>query len=67
MAKEKPVCTECGSDEVLCDAWAEWDEEAQEWVLNNTFDHTHCSACDGECSVNWVEAKDEEDEEDEIS
>ena len=55
--KEKPICTECGSEAVLADAWAEWDAEAQQWVLNNTFDHKFCAACDGECGVKWVEVK----------
>lgn len=51
--KEKPqvrmVCGNCGSDHVLLDAWAEWDEEAQEWVLGSTFDHAVCESeeCDG--------------------
>ena len=50
----KPVCTECGSDDVLADAWAEWDAAAQEWVLRQTFDDYVCEVCGGECSVEWV-------------
>jgi hypothetical protein len=56
MTKEKPVCATCGSDEVRADAWAEWDTEKQEWVLNNTFDYKFCETCEGECGVDWIEA-----------
>lgn len=43
--KTKPVCTECGSDDVRCDAYAIWDIEAQDWVLLTTFDNTDCEKC----------------------
>lgn len=51
---EKPVCSCCGSEQVLADAWAEWCSETQKWVLYNTFDNSHCRDCDGECSIDWV-------------
>jgi hypothetical protein len=65
--KEKPICTRCGSDDILADAWAEWDVEAQQWVLRTTFDDKHCEACEGECRIKWVEAKDEDEDEDEVA
>ena len=34
----RKVCGRCGSADVLCDAYAEWDLRAQQWVLQNTFD-----------------------------
>lgn len=45
------VCGWCGSDDVKCDAWAVWSEEKQCWELGETFDHSHCNACEGECSI----------------
>lgn len=42
----RKVCQECGSTEVVKDAWAEWDEETQEWVLQNVFDMGYCQNCE---------------------
>ena len=50
MSKKQPTCTECGSHDILCDAYASWDIDAQEWVLLNTFDNSVCEDCGGECS-----------------
>lgn len=51
MAKLNMVCSVCGSKDVVRDAWAEWDFEAQEWVLQNVFDNAYCETCEGECSI----------------
>jgi len=45
------VCESCGSDDVLKDAYAEWDLLKQAWVLSAVFDHTICNTCDGETNV----------------
>jgi hypothetical protein len=46
------VCKYCGSEDVAHDAWAEWDLEAQIWVLRGEpFDNAYCFDCDGECSI----------------
>lgn len=43
------VCSVCGSDEVLCDAYAAWDSNEQTWVLQTTFDKgSYCEVCEGE-------------------
>jgi len=41
------VCAQCGSSSVLRDAWAEWDEVAQEWALAFTCDSSEdvCRDC----------------------
>jgi hypothetical protein len=49
------VCGSCGSEKVLRDAWAEWDIESQEWVLQNVFDYAFCEACDSETAVEEIE------------
>ena len=51
---EKPVCAECGSTDIVVDAFAEWSVESQAWVLHSTYDYTHCNDCDGECRVEWM-------------
>lgn len=54
--KYRVVCRECGSDDVLADAYASWDVESQRWEAEDVFDKgSHCNACDGECRLEWVE------------
>lgn len=48
-------CYICGGSSVVRDAWAEWDIDAQEWVLQNVFDDAFCNDC--ETSTNIVEAE----------
>lgn len=45
------ACETCGSTDVARDAWAEWDVEAQEWVLRTVFDMAFCHECDGETNI----------------
>ena len=41
----KPVCPECGSDNVLLDAWASWNHDKQAFEVAATFDvSAHVSA-----------------------
>jgi len=51
--KIKKVCSLCGSEEVLVDAYAQWDVEKQKFVLNSTFEHSFCfcNACERECQI----------------
>ena len=50
----KMVCSHCGSDNVRNDAWACWDVEKQDWVLEDVLQDTYCGECDGESSLNEV-------------
>ena len=45
------VCCDCGSDDVLRDAWAAWDVERQEWTLSQVFDDGFCNRCEREVSL----------------
>jgi len=45
------VCRECGSDNVMRDAWAVWSVDAQEWELGTVFDQGFCDDCGGEASL----------------
>jgi hypothetical protein len=49
------VCNMCGGDTVTRDAWAEWDVEAQEWVLGAAYDYAFCHDCEGETKLVEVE------------
>jgi hypothetical protein len=49
--KVQKVCKTCGSDNVVIDAWASWDVDSQEWVLENVFDQDFCNDCDGETTI----------------
>ena len=44
------VCEDCGSDDVLGDAHAQWSSTAQRWELVNSFPSTDdfCASCDGQ-------------------
>jgi hypothetical protein len=53
--KVKMVCRECGGTDVKRDAWAEWDEDLQEWVLSgDPFDAAQCDDCCGETGIDEV-------------
>lgn len=46
------VCKNCGSEDVVKDAWASWDKVSQEWVLNDFFDdNDFCKECEGEAKI----------------
>lgn len=39
-------CPECGStDSVVRDAFASWDEDTREWVLDYVYDNFSCNKC----------------------
>jgi len=44
-------CGYCGSKDIRTDAWASWDEERQEWVLDEIFDNAFCCTCEKECNI----------------
>ena len=53
MPKE-PRCSECGSADVLFDAYAAFNPATNAFELFNAFDKgTFCQCCDGGCSVRW--------------
>ena len=52
-ALKYPVCRTCGSETVVCDAWAKWNRAAQEWELDQSFDDTFCRDCDSTQKVEW--------------
>ncbi|MBS0480468.1 MAG: hypothetical protein JSR79_14365 [Proteobacteria bacterium] len=44
-------CRFCGTNDVVLDAWAKWDERDQRWMLEDTLQAAYCRRCDGETSL----------------
>lgn len=58
MSKIRKVCKHCGSDDVRKDAWVEWDEDKQEWVLADVYDSfDYCVKCEGETTIQDADIK----------
>jgi DNA-directed RNA polymerase subunit RPC12/RpoP len=53
MDKYTYVCTECGSDNVVSDAWASWNPETMNWELETIHDESYCRDCEN----NQIETK----------
>jgi hypothetical protein len=51
MTRIRIICGECGGTNVRRDAWAEWDERHQRWVLGSVFDQGFCEDCGDERSL----------------
>lgn len=45
------TCESCGSKLITRDAWAEWDEEQQKWVLRAALDYVFCHGCKREANL----------------
>jgi len=54
----KYVCSNCGSDHILWDAYAEWCVDTQKLVLSTTYDHKECGACNS-TRINEIETETE--------
>lgn len=48
------ICHVCGSDHVTRDAWAEWNVEAQDWLLGVAFDQAYCHRCQNDTRLDRV-------------
>ena len=48
-----PVCTICGSERIVRDAWASWQTDTQDWVLEEIFDHIFCITCEHDAQIEW--------------
>jgi hypothetical protein len=54
------ICKECGSDNVVRDAWASWDLSSQQWVLEDLFDYGYCNFCEGESRIQEITLSEED-------
>lgn len=50
-------CSSCGGFDVRKDAWAEWNPKKGAWELATTFDACHCETCEGESTLDEIDAK----------
>lgn len=49
---KRMTCSECGSDDVLKDAYAAWNFEKQQWELFDTYDKgSVCETCRNPCKI----------------
>ena len=49
------VCPTCGESNIVWDAWAQWDEQGQEFCLAETFEEAFCETCEGATSPDRLE------------
>jgi len=42
------ICEDCGSTDILFDAYAVWDHINQRMELSSTYDHCDCLSCESE-------------------
>lgn len=58
--KQACVCADCGSEDVLVNAYATWDKDNQRFEVQNTFEKGGwCNTCDKEVIVSWVDIAEE--------
>lgn len=57
MKPTKPVCKHCGSDQILCDAYAKWDQQNQAWKVSSIQDDgdKYCEVCIDVTTIEWKE------------
>jgi hypothetical protein len=39
-------CPSCDSENIVCDAWVEWDIDTQSWGLKDFFEACFCIDCE---------------------
>jgi hypothetical protein len=55
VARSTPVCSNCGSDDIVCHATIQWSNETQEWQLTGTFGQpAHCNKCESSSRIVWL-------------
>lgn len=58
----KPLCSDCGSADVMADAYVEWNDDKQDWEVQNVFEKgAFCNDCGGETSLDWNNDREGED------
>ena len=53
------VCSRCGSDKILIDAWGYWDAAKQQWALCDLLDDAYCGVCQSDTKIEPVELGDQ--------
>lgn len=61
MKDIQPVCSECESSEISFEALVRWNAETMDFEVTEILYKGHyCSACDGECRIDWKNLSDDE-------
>jgi hypothetical protein len=55
MKRYKMVCSDCGSEDIVSDAYAEWNKFTQRWELSDLHDYSYCRSCESESRIDEVE------------
>jgi hypothetical protein len=51
-----PICATCHSDDIVTHAVVQWSNEAQDWLIADTFGQpAHCNSCRCACSITWMQ------------
>ena len=50
----RPVCDQCGSDDIRIEAYIEWNAMKQDWKLKEVTDNIVCCSCGHDCKPRWV-------------
>lgn len=54
------VCDQCGGSEISVEAFVEWCDDSQEFIVTDTCDKGHhCATCDGMCRLKQIPLKPE--------
>ena len=62
MSKWIPVCKDCGTMNLVVDAWVVWDTVADQWVVDGVSDvydssqcyNEECASYEEEVNIDWV-------------
>lgn len=49
------ICSLCGSENVVLDAYAEWNSEQGKWVLRSVYEESNCEGCDSATDILTVD------------
>ena len=59
--QEEPFCPECGSNEIVTDAWVSWNMKTQCWEIEEIFDNSFCYNCENTVNkTQWRDVKENE-------
>ena len=48
------VCRHCKSENILIDAYAQWNVAAQDYVITTIFDNAECIDCGGQTQIEEI-------------
>ena len=58
MKTPKYLCPHCGSEDIVADASAIWDQEQEKWILDMIFETGYCLSCENDIDIYPATAND---------